>query len=178
MQALAEQPILQRGRELSGIFRFIGPRGFGTANNAAKTWMHPATKEYYLIDHVLTNAFTFSLTTHCGIALRSLNADSEHRAVQIVLRLQNLRKKSHQASTAMGCTTSQRPGHCNCLHGPCTANLDQEPIGGGGTQPSTEPVRAGGLDGSAAAEERDNYHWDTHMNDRNHASGAQHPGCE
>ena len=49
---------------------------------------------------------------------------------------------------------------------------------GGGTQPSTEPVRAGGLDGSAAAEERDNFHRDAHMNDRNHASGAPRPGCE
>ena len=44
--------------------------------------------------------------------------------------------------------------------------------------PSTEPVRAGGLDGSAAAEERDNFHRDAHMNDRNHASGAPRPGCE
>ena len=49
---------------------------------------------------------------------------------------------------------------------------------GGGTQPSTEPVRAGGLDGSAAAEERDNYHRDAYMNDRNHASGAPRPGRE
>ena len=49
---------------------------------------------------------------------------------------------------------------------------------GGGTQPSTEPARAGGLDGSAAAEERDNYHRDAYMNDRNHASGAPRPGCE
>ena len=38
--------------------------------------------------------------------------------------------------------------------------------------------RAGGLDGSAAAEERDNYHRDAYMNDRNHASGAPRPGCE
>ena len=49
---------------------------------------------------------------------------------------------------------------------------------GGGTQPSTEPIRAGGLDGSAAAEERDNYHRDAYMNDRNHASGAPRPGRE
>ena len=31
---------------------------------------------------------------------------------------------------------------------------------------------------SAAAEERDNFHRDAHMNDRNHASGAPRPGCE
>ena len=37
---------------------------------------------------------------------------------------------------------------------------------------------AGGLDGSAAAEERDNYHRDAYMNDRNHASGAPRPGRE
>ena len=49
---------------------------------------------------------------------------------------------------------------------------------GGGTQPSTEPIRAGGLDGSATAEERDNYHRDAYMNDRNHASGAPRPGRE
>ena len=48
---------------------------------------------------------------------------------------------------------------------------------GGGTQPSTKRIRAVGLDGSAAAE-RDNYHRDAYMNDRNHASGAPHPGCE
>ena len=36
----------------------------------------------------------------------------------------------------------------------------------------------GGLDGSAAAEERDNYHRDAYMNDRNHASGAPRPGRE
>ena len=47
---------------------------------------------------------------------------------------------------------------------------NRELVVGGGTQPSTEPVRAGGLDGSAAAEERDNFHRDAHMNDRNHAS--------
>ena len=45
-------------------------------------------------------------------------------------------------------------------------------------EPSTEPIRAGGLDGSAAAEERDNYHRDAYMNDRNHASGAPRPGRE
>ena len=55
---------------------------------------------------------------------------------------------------------------------------NRELVVGGGTQPSTEPVRAGGLDGSAAAEERDNFHRDAHMNDRNHASGAPRPGCE
>ena len=49
---------------------------------------------------------------------------------------------------------------------------------GGGAQPSTEPVHVGGLDGSAAAEERDNYHRDAYTNDRNHASGAPRPGCE
>ena len=48
----------------------------------------------------------------------------------------------------------------------------------GGAQPGTEPVRVGGLDGSAAAEERDNYHRDAYTNDRNHASGAPRPGCE
>ena len=46
---------------------------------------------------------------------------------------------------------------------------NREFVIGGGTQPSTEPIRAGGLDGSAAAEERDNYHRDAYMNDRNHA---------
>ena len=55
---------------------------------------------------------------------------------------------------------------------------NRELVVGGGTQPSTEPARAGGLDGSAAAEERDNFHRDAHMNDRNHASGAPRPGCE
>ena len=55
---------------------------------------------------------------------------------------------------------------------------NREFVIGGGTQPSTEPIRAGGLDGSAAAEERDNYHRDAYMNDRNHASGAPRPGCE
>ena len=45
---------------------------------------------------------------------------------------------------------------------------NRELVVGGGTQPSTEPVRAGGLGGSAAAEERDNFHRDAHMNDRNH----------
>ena len=55
---------------------------------------------------------------------------------------------------------------------------NRELVVGGGTQPSTEPVRAGGLDGSAAAEERDNFHRDAHMKDRNHASGAPRPGCE
>ena len=34
------------------------------------------------------------------------------------------------------------------------------------------------VDGSAAAEERDNYHRDAYMNNRNHASGAPRPGCE
>ena len=53
---------------------------------------------------------------------------------------------------------------------------NRELVVGGGTQPSTEPVRAGGLGGSAA--ERDNFHRDAHMNDRNHASGAPRPGCE
>ena len=55
---------------------------------------------------------------------------------------------------------------------------NREFVIGGGTQPSTEPIRAGGLDGSAAAEERDNYHRDAYMNDRNHASGAPRPGRE
>ena len=41
-----------------------------------------------------------------------------------------------------------------------------------------EPARAGGLVGSAAAEERDSYHQDAHTNDRNHASGAPRPGRE
>ena len=49
---------------------------------------------------------------------------------------------------------------------------NRELVVGGGTQPSTGPVRGGGLDGSATAEERDNYHRDAHMNDRNHAPGA------
>ena len=55
---------------------------------------------------------------------------------------------------------------------------NREFVIGGGTQSSTEPIRAGGFDGSAAAEERDNYHRDAYMNDRNHASGAPRPGCE
>ena len=55
---------------------------------------------------------------------------------------------------------------------------NREFVIGGGAQPSTEPVRVGGLDGSAAAEERDNYHRDAYTNDRNHASGAPRPGCE
>ena len=55
---------------------------------------------------------------------------------------------------------------------------NREFVIGGGAQPSTEPVHVGGLDGSAAAEERDNYHRDAYTNDRNHASGAPRPGCE
>ena len=55
---------------------------------------------------------------------------------------------------------------------------NREFVVGGGAQPGTEPVRVGGLDGSAAAEERDNYHRDAYTNDRNHASGAPRPGCE
>ena len=38
-------------------------------------------------------------------------------------------------------------------------------------QPNTEPSRGEGLDGSATAEERDNYHRDAYENARNHASG-------
>ena len=49
---------------------------------------------------------------------------------------------------------------------------NREFVVSGGAQPSTRPVREDGLDGSAAAEERDTYHRDAHMNDRNHASGA------
>ena len=49
---------------------------------------------------------------------------------------------------------------------------NRELVVGGGTQPSTGPVRGGGLDGSATAEERDNYHRDAHMNDQNHVSSA------
>ena len=41
-----------------------------------------------------------------------------------------------------------------------------------GKQPNTEPSRGDGLDGTAAAEERGNYHRDAYMNDWNHASGA------
>ena len=48
---------------------------------------------------------------------------------------------------------------------------NREFIGGGGTQPNTEPSRGEGLDGSATAEERDNYHRDAYENARNHASG-------
>ena len=55
---------------------------------------------------------------------------------------------------------------------------NREFVIGSGTQPSTEPIRAGGLDGSTAAEERHNYHRDAYMNDRNHASGAPRPGRE
>ena len=47
----------------------------------------------------------------------------------------------------------------------------REFIVGGGTQPNTEPSRGEGLDGSATAEERDNYHRDAYENARNHASG-------
>ena len=47
---------------------------------------------------------------------------------------------------------------------------NREFIVGGGTQPNTEPSRGEGLDGSATAEERDNYHWDAYENARNHAS--------
>ena len=36
---------------------------------------------------------------------------------------------------------------------------------------SAEPSRGEGLDGSATAEERDNYHRDAYENARNHASG-------
>ena len=48
---------------------------------------------------------------------------------------------------------------------------NREFIVGGGTQPNTEPSRGEGLDGSATAEERDNYHRDAYENARNHASG-------
>ena len=51
---------------------------------------------------------------------------------------------------------------------------NREFIVGGGTQPNTEPSRGEGLDGSATAEERDNYHRDAYENARNHASG---PPC-
>ena len=54
---------------------------------------------------------------------------------------------------------------------------NRELVVGGGTQPSTGLVRGGGLDGSAAAEERDNYRRDAHMNDRNHVSSATLFGC-
>ena len=49
---------------------------------------------------------------------------------------------------------------------------NRELVVGGGTQPSAGPYRGGGLDASATAEERDNYHRDAHMNDWSHASGA------
>ena len=52
---------------------------------------------------------------------------------------------------------------------------NREFVIGGGTQPSTEPIRAGGLDGSAAAEERDNYHRDAYMNDRNQPPARRAP---
>ena len=39
---------------------------------------------------------------------------------------------------------------------------NREFIVGGGTQPNTEPSREEGLDGSATAEERDNYHRDAY----------------
>ena len=55
---------------------------------------------------------------------------------------------------------------------------NREFVIGGGTQPSTGPFRPGELDGSAAAEERDNYHRDAYVNDRNQASGAPRPGRE
>ena len=44
-------------------------------------------------------------------------------------------------------------------------------IANGRAQPNTEPSHTGGLDGSATAEERDNYHRDAYENARNHASG-------
>ena len=46
---------------------------------------------------------------------------------------------------------------------------NREFIVGGGTQPNTEPSGGEGLDGSATAEERDNYHRDAYENARNHA---------
>ena len=48
---------------------------------------------------------------------------------------------------------------------------NREFIVGGRTQPNTEPSRGEGLDGSATAEERGNYHRDAYENARNHASG-------
>lgn len=62
--------------------------------------------------------------------------------------------------------------------------LDNREFVSGGAQPNTEPclisntesARGGGLAALATAEERDNYHWDVHMNDRNHAFGAPRPG--
>jgi hypothetical protein len=53
---------------------------------------------------------------------------------------------------------------------------NREFIVGGGTQPNTEPSRGEGLDGSATAEERDNYHRDAYENARNHASGPRAAG--
>ena len=59
-------------------------------------------------------------------------------------------------------------------HGPThksMACVESVEFVGGGTQPNTEPSRGEGLDGSATAEERDNYHRDAYENARNHASG-------
>ena len=49
---------------------------------------------------------------------------------------------------------------------------NREFVVSGGPQPSTEPGRGGGLDGTAEAEERDNHHRDVYMNARNHAPGS------
>ena len=49
---------------------------------------------------------------------------------------------------------------------------NREFVVGGGPQPSTEPSRGGGLDGTAEAEERDNHHRDVYMNARNHVPGS------
>ena len=45
------------------------------------------------------------------------------------------------------------------------------PLPGVAYKEDTEPSRGEGLDGSATAEERDNYHRDAYENARNHASG-------
>ena len=54
-----------------------------------------------------------------------------------------------------------------------TAPLRQQGVHrrGRNPQPNTEPSRGEGLDGSATAEERDNYHRDAYEDARNHASG-------
>ena len=52
---------------------------------------------------------------------------------------------------------------------------NREFIVGGGTQPNTEPSRGEGLDGSATAEERDNYHRDAYENARCRRSSSRDP---
>ena len=107
------------------FFRPVGHRGFGRANKAGTefrewlttrlmratstffkqrkghkgTWMHPHTRSMHQIDHVLTNALTFSYVTHCGIAPNFLHVESDHRAVQVVLQLRSQRQRKARILT-------------------------------------------------------------------------------